>query len=210
MRASLGHPEPYRLQFVEIGNEDNLSNGCATYPQRFLQFFNAIRAAYPQITVITSTADPACLPNPIPAGVWLDFHDYNVPENYVREYTFFDTWDRAHPVMIGEYARWGVKWSDMQGACSEAVYMMGWERNSDLVQMAAFAPTLQNYDPINGQWTVSGPSQHLLCLDSNGVVTIAEPYPFSEQAQRNRKVHFIPCVEDVLHNYRRRCATSHG
>ncbi|KAL2879209.1 hypothetical protein SGCOL_005332 [Colletotrichum sp. CLE4] len=153
LRASLGHPEPYQLNFVEVGNEDNLAGGCESYKQRFVQFFDAIKEAYPQITVLTSTSDRACLPNPIPEGAWLDFHDYNVPENYINAYEFYDDWDRAHPVFIGEYARWGVKWSDMRGACSEAVYMMGWERNADVIKLAAYAPTLQNYDPVNGQWT---------------------------------------------------------
>ncbi|KAK1532045.1 alpha-N-arabinofuranosidase A [Colletotrichum costaricense] len=122
LRASLGYPEPYQLNFVEVGNEDNLAGG-------------------------------SCLPDPIPEGAWLDFHDYNVPENYINAYEFYDDWDRAYPVFIGEYARWGVKWSDMRGACSEAVYMMGWERNADVIKLAAYAPTLQNYDPVNGQWT---------------------------------------------------------
>ncbi|KAK1472733.1 alpha-N-arabinofuranosidase A [Colletotrichum abscissum] len=153
LRASLGHPEPYQLNFVEVGNEDNLAGGCESYKQRFVQFFDAIKEAYPQITVLTSTSDRACLPDPIPEGAWLDFHDYNVPENYINAYDFYDDWDRAHPVFIGEYARWGVKWSDMRGACSEAVYMMGWERNADVIKLAAYAPTLQNYDPVNGQWT---------------------------------------------------------
>ncbi|KAK7439971.1 alpha-N-arabinofuranosidase A [Colletotrichum acutatum] len=153
LRASLGHPEPYQLNFVEVGNEDNLAGGCESYKQRFMQYFNAIKETYPQITVLTSTSDRACLPDPIPEGAWLDFHDYNVPENYIEAYDFYDDWDRAHPVFIGEYARWGVKWFDMRGACSEAVYMMGWERNADVIRLAAYAPTLQNYDPVKGQWT---------------------------------------------------------
>ncbi|KAF9880111.1 alpha-n-arabinofuranosidase a [Colletotrichum karsti] len=153
LRASLGHPEPYPLKFVEIGNEDNLAGGCESYKQRFVQFFDAIKEAYPHLTILTSTSDRNCLPDPIPEGAWLDFHDYNVPENYINAFDFYDDWDRAHPVFIGKYARWGVKWSDMRGACSEAVYMMGWERNADLIKLAAYAPTLQNYDPVNGQWT---------------------------------------------------------
>lgn len=119
-----------------------------------MQFFDAIKEAYPQLTILTSTSDRNCLPDPIPEGAWLDFHDYNVPENYINAFDFYDDWDRAHPVFIGEYARWGVKWSDMRGAFSEAVYMMGWERNADVIKLAAYAPTLQNYDPVNGQWTV--------------------------------------------------------
>ncbi|KAL3292379.1 Arabinosidase A [Colletotrichum asianum] len=153
LRASLGHPEPYQLNFVEIGNEDNLAGGCESYKERFVQFFDAIKEAYPQLTILKSTSDRNCLPDPIPEGAWLDFHDYNVPENYINAFDFYDDWDRAHPVFIGEYARWGVKWSDMRGACSEAVYMMGWERNADVIKLAAYAPTLQNYDPVNGQWT---------------------------------------------------------
>ncbi|KAJ0382255.1 hypothetical protein COL922a_012948 [Colletotrichum nupharicola] len=153
LRASLGHPEPYQLKFVEIGNEDNLAGGCESYKQRFLQFFDAIKEAYPQLTILTSTSDRNCLPDAIPEGAWLDFHDYNVPENYINAFDFYEDWDRAYPVFIGEYARWGVKWSDMRGACSEAVYMMGWERNADVIKLAAYAPTLRNHDPVNGQWT---------------------------------------------------------
>ncbi|KAF7555205.1 hypothetical protein G7Z17_g2392 [Cylindrodendrum hubeiense] len=99
LRASLGHPEPYHLRFVEVGNEDNLADGCASYPQRFTQFFDAIHSAYSDLTIIASTADENCLPNPIPEGAWLDFHDYNVPENYVSQYSLFDDWDRANPIL---------------------------------------------------------------------------------------------------------------
>ncbi|KAH8669770.1 Arabinosidase A [Tricladium varicosporioides] len=156
-RASLGHPTPFDLKFVEIGNEDNLGGvghpGCPSYPERVSRFNKAIKERFPSITVIASTADKSCLPNPIPDGLWLDYHNYNIPENYVLGFTEFDSWDPAHPILIGEYARWGTPYPDMQGACSEAIYMMGWERNPQIVKMAAYAPTLQLVDTSGWQWT---------------------------------------------------------
>ncbi|KAJ3948633.1 uncharacterized protein N0V96_002893 [Colletotrichum fioriniae] len=205
LRASLGHPEPYQLKFVEVGNEDNLAGGCETYKQRFLQFFDAIKEAYPQITVLTSTSDRACLPDPIPEGVWLDFHDYNVPENYINAYDFYDDWDRAHPVFIGEYARWGVKWSDMRGACSEAVYMMGWERNADVIKLAAYAPTLQNYDPVNGQWTLTQ-SSILIRIQIPGKANVKASFtsitagPDDANSVENPTLVSAPAVLEVLGN----------
>jgi alpha-N-arabinofuranosidase len=74
LRSAYGHPKPYPITMLEIGNEDNLSNGCGTYASRFAAFYNAIHAAYPDITIIASTSDTSCLPNPIPSGVWTDIH----------------------------------------------------------------------------------------------------------------------------------------
>src|SRR2546428_444438 len=56
LRASYGRASPYNIPFIEVGNEDNLSGGCATYGSRFTSFYNAIHAVYPSITIIASTS----------------------------------------------------------------------------------------------------------------------------------------------------------
>ena len=150
LRASYGRSEPFNLTIVEIGNEDNLGGGCETYAERFTAFYNAIHKAYPDLTIISSTADQSCLPSKMPEGTWMDYHDYNSPDGLVSQ---FNNLDRAYPYFIGEYAQDGVDWPVMQGSVAEAVFMIGLERNSDLVKMAAYAPLLQLVNST--QWTVS-------------------------------------------------------
>ncbi|KAL2826111.1 glycoside hydrolase superfamily [Aspergillus cavernicola] len=143
LRASYGEENPFPVTMVEIGNEDNLGGGCESYAERFTAFYDAIHAAYPDLQIITSTADPACLPSPVPEGVWLDYHLYAVPDDLVADFGYFDNLDRSYPYFIGEYAQSEATWPTMQGAVGEAVYMIGFERNSDVVKMAAYAPLFQ-------------------------------------------------------------------
>lgn len=138
---------------VEIGNEDNLGGGCASYPERFQRFHDAIKGEYPQLRIIASTSNSTCLPDPLPEGIWTDYHNYNTPENFYDEFNFFDNVDRSFPYFVGEYSRWEIDWPNMQGSVSEAIWMLGMERNSDVVKMAAYAPTLNLVNST--QWTVS-------------------------------------------------------
>ena len=90
LRASYGQTAPYNISYLEIGNEDNLSGGCATYASRFTQFYNAINAAYPSITIIASTTNSNCLPSPLPSGVWTDIHHYEKPAKFISLFNEFD------------------------------------------------------------------------------------------------------------------------
>jgi len=153
LRASYGHPDPYAISHLEIGNEDNLSSGCSTYASRFTAFYNAINAAYPTITLIASTTTSSCLPSPLPSGVWTDIHHYEEPAEFVSLFNEFDNYPRTagYGIFVGEYANIAtntgakVYWSNVQGAISEAVYMIGLERNSDLVKMASYAPMFEHF-----------------------------------------------------------------
>ncbi|KAL4917688.1 glycoside hydrolase superfamily [Aspergillus aurantiobrunneus] len=150
LRASYGREAPFTVTMVEIGNEDNLGGGCASYAERFTAFYDAIHPVYPDIQLIASTAEPDCLPSPVPDGVWLDYHLYAVADDLVADFGYFDNIDRSWPYFIGEYAQSEAEWPTMRGAVGEAVYMIGLERNSDLVKMAAYAPLFQL---VNGtQW----------------------------------------------------------
>lgn len=149
-RASNGRQEPWTITWLEIGNEDDFA--CSTYAERFTAFYDAISSAYPDLQLVASATGFNCLPDPFPENVWIDYHEYNIPENYVANFNQWDNVARTNKYIIGEMARWGVEWSDMQGSVSEAVFMLGLERNSDLIQGAAFAPLLSLVD--DQQWTV--------------------------------------------------------
>lgn len=166
LRAQYGQSDPYTINLIEVGNEDNLSDGCSTYASRFTQIYNAIKQAYPNMTIIASTTDSSCLPNPLPEGVWTDIHYYLPPDQFVAQFNEWDNWSREHPIFVGEYASTTnntggqTYWSDLVGSCGEAVYMIGMERNSDIVKMASFAPVLEHFD--RAQW-----SPDLFGLDSS-------------------------------------------
>lgn len=106
LRASYGQTAPYTITHLEIGNEDNLSGGCATYASRFMQFYDAIHAAYPSITIIASTTDSSCLPSPLPSGVWTDIHHYEEPAEFISLFNEFDNYPRTagYGIFVGEYA----------------------------------------------------------------------------------------------------------
>jgi alpha-N-arabinofuranosidase len=186
LRSSYGHPDPYPITMLEIGNEDNvISDGCATYASRFMQFYDAINAAYPDITVIASTSDTSCLPSTIPSGVWTDIHHYESPSGFISLFNEWDNFPRGNGrgIFVGEYANTATDagattyWSNVQGATSEAVYMIGLERNSDLVKMASYAPMMEHFNLA--EW-----SPDLMGLDSDpgsitGSVSFYVQYLFS-------------------------------
>lgn len=141
-RAKNGHPEPFQLPFIEIGNE----NHSKMYAENYNKFYHSIREAYPDITIIT------CLPIHEQL-TWIDDYDicdphfYNAPNFYYDNTDYFDKIPRdgKHKVYVGEYAcNMGVGTGNMDGALSEGAFMMGFERNSDLVIMSSYAPLLEN------------------------------------------------------------------
>ncbi|CAL5869478.1 uncharacterized protein PFLUO_LOCUS3707 [Penicillium psychrofluorescens] len=162
MRVENGRQEPWKIDYVEIGNEDDLTGGCETYPDRFTQIYNAIHDKYPHMTLIASNGNYSCLPNPVPEKVILDLHYYRNPDDFVAMFNLWDNQPRNQSVMIGEYgcrnvsSALGSYWSYMQGSCSEAVFMIGMERNSDVVQMAAYAPMLEHFGFISWSPTMYG------------------------------------------------------
>ncbi|KAG9560142.1 glycoside hydrolase, partial [Aureobasidium melanogenum] len=200
LRASLGYPQPFQINYVEIGNEDNLGGGNSSYSAyRLPMFTSAIKAAYPDITIIASTTTV----DPIPDHISLDYHEYSRPDNFVHEFSLFDHYNRSHPILIGEYAviegnnasMAAVDWSSnrerlafpsWEGSVAEAVFLLGAERNSDMIIGASYAPTLQNLNSY--QWTpdmisftadptkdVLSTSWHMIQLMANHIVTETLP-----------------------------------
>lgn len=196
LRASYGQEEPFTVDIIEIGNEDNLSKGCSSYASRFTQIYNAIHAAYPDITIIASTTDKNCLPATLPSGVWTDIHYYLEPHQFVSLFNEWDNWSRDRPIFVGEYASTvgndgsTTYWSNQVGSCSEAVYMIGLERNSDIVKMASFAPLLEHFDLA--EW-----SPDLFGLDSSsGSLTGSTSYYVQQLFAANLGTTIKPVTSD--------------
>jgi alpha-L-arabinofuranosidase len=140
LRAKNGHPEPFNLRIVEIGNE----NGGPDYAERWPLLANAIKAKYPDITLIANYWARGYPKEPMPEII--DEHYYETPEGFMRRATHYDRYDRKGPkVFVGEYAatkRAGR--GNLRAAIGEAAFMTGLERNSDVVTMAAYAPLFTN------------------------------------------------------------------
>ncbi|KAI3613233.1 alpha-l-arabinofuranosidase a [Moniliophthora roreri] len=175
LRAQLGHPEPFKLQYVEIGNEDFVNP--TTYQYRWRAFYNPIHAAFPQLTLIhTDNVGTTYSPKP-PAR---DHHVYQSPSWFAKNTFFYDDLARdGTKYFEGEYAVISTVDSDIwnnrlpypviQGAVSEAAYMTGIERNSDIVFAACYAPLLNH---VSGtQW-----SPNLVAYDAMNVVKSASYY----------------------------------
>jgi len=140
LRAKNGHPAPFNLRILEIGNE----NGGPDYAARWPLFVKAIKAKHPEITLIANLWFNKYPKDPMPEMV--DEHYYDAPEGLMRRATLYDGYDRKGPkIFVGEYAvtkRAGL--GNLRGAIGEAAFMTGLERNSDIVMMAAYAPLFTN------------------------------------------------------------------
>jgi alpha-L-arabinofuranosidase len=141
-RAQAGHPAPFGLKYVEIGNE----NGGPDYAARWPLLVNAIRARYPEIQCIMTT-DLRSRPYPkTPTPDIIDEHYYESPESFMRRANQYDSYDRhGAKIFIGEYAvTQNAGEGNLRAAIGEAAFMTGMERNSDIVKMASYAPLFVN------------------------------------------------------------------
>lgn len=145
LRAKAGHPAPFNLKYVEVGNE----NGGPLYHQRYEVFHDAIKARYPDVKLV------ACLWHGVPKGRPLDIideHYYVTPDKFIAMANQYDSYDRKGPrIYVGEYAVTKPNpTGTLRGAVGEAAYMTGMERNSDVVVMASYAPLFSN--PTWDRW----------------------------------------------------------
>ena len=139
MRAAAGHPAPFNLKYMEIGNENGGFNG---YVEHWNLFYKAIRAKYPDMKFVADGWDKF---GDLQPDI-VDDHYYDTPEWFMRHANQYDKTDRNGPkVFVGEYAvtkNCGL--GNLRGAIGEAAFMTGLERNSDEVVMASYAPLLVN------------------------------------------------------------------
>lgn len=153
-RAANGHPAPFPLRYIEVGNENAIQ---LQYPERYKMFAEVIRAKYPQIELIGNvdhTTDHPQWFTGLPVD-YVDEHYYRIPTWFMQHATHYDNYDRNGPqVYTGEYA---VALTPLSGdgnlisALGEAAFMTGMERNSDVVKMSSYAPLLVNEN--DRKWT---------------------------------------------------------
>jgi alpha-L-arabinofuranosidase len=153
-RARNGHPAPFPLRYIEIGNE---ASG-PQYAVNYRLFYDAIHARYPDLIVISNQRKIAA-----PVQM-VDDHKYGSPESFFSGVSRYDSADRSGPpVYVGEYgSNREVGEGNLMAALSEAAYLIGLERNSDFVRMASYAPLLFNVNDI--AWPVN-----LIGFDSSRV-----------------------------------------
>ncbi|QKJ30338.1 alpha-L-arabinofuranosidase [Mucilaginibacter mali] len=159
LRAAMGHPKPFNLKMMGVGNEQ----WDAQYVERYKLFAKVLKAKYPNIKLVTSSG-------PSPDGDkfdylhaeltkekadFLDEHYYQAPEWFLKNAQRYDNYDRSGPkIFAGEYAAHikDTKNNDAEykntwiSALAEAAFMTGLERNADVVQMASYAPLLAHVD----------------------------------------------------------------
>jgi alpha-L-arabinofuranosidase len=141
MRAADGHPQPFDLLGVEVGNEDFFDSSGSYNAYRYPMFYDAIKAAFPGMAVVATTPVTA---RPMDM---LDEHFYNNdPRYFASNAHLFDGASRSGPkVIVGEYATTaGQPTGTVGDALGEAAFLTGLERNADLVVGSSYAPLLVN------------------------------------------------------------------
>ncbi|WP_319591799.1 alpha-L-arabinofuranosidase C-terminal domain-containing protein [uncultured Draconibacterium sp.] len=149
IRAEAGHPEPFNLKYIGIGNEDLITD---VFEDRFTMIYDAVRAKYPEITVI-GTVGPFYTGTDYVEG-WelatklevpmVDEHYYQPPGWFIHNQDYYDRYDRSKSkVYLGEYAaHLPGRPNNIETALSEALYLTAVERNADVVTMTSYAPLL--------------------------------------------------------------------
>jgi alpha-N-arabinofuranosidase len=198
LRAEMGHPEPFNLKYLGIGNEQ----WGEQYVERYKIIATAVRKAYPEIRLITGSG-------PFRAGELFDYlwgeikhmdtdlvdeHYYSPPEWFLKNANRYDSYDRKGPkVFAGEFAAHGKENDDptsrntWYSAMCEAAYMTGLERNADVVYMASYAPLFANVEAW--QWRPD-----LIWFDN--LQAMGTPnYYVQKMYSTNRGAHVVPILE---------------
>jgi alpha-L-arabinofuranosidase len=146
-RAGDGHPAAFKIEYVEIGNEDWFDES-RSYDARYAQFADAIKARYPKLKLIATMPIRSRTPDVY------DEHFYLSPANMERDVHHYDNRSRSGPkVFVGEWAaQEGTPTPNMNSALGDASWLIGLERNADLVVMQCYAPLLVNVNPGASQW----------------------------------------------------------
>jgi alpha-N-arabinofuranosidase len=157
-RALDGHPAPFKLHYIEVGNEDGFDLS-GSYDKRFAQFFDALRAKYPDLKVISTVGGKDWLGQRVPFSSRVpdafDEHYYRSAFDMESDATHYDNYDRKGPkIFVGEWAtREGSPTPNFNAALGDAAWMTGMERNSDVVVMSCYAPLFVNVNPGGMEWS---------------------------------------------------------
>ncbi len=145
LRANAGHPEPFNLKLVEIGNE----NATKEYEERYRLIHPVVKAKFPDVTYIADYAIPGATFDLV------DDHFYNSPQWFLSQFGHYDRRDRSRaPVYVGEIAvtsnEGGRDKGNLIAALAEGVFLLGCERNADVVRMVSYAPLLAHVSGRSG------------------------------------------------------------
>ena len=158
-RAADGHPAPFPLHYVELGNEDNLGSAPRTYEGRFAQFFDAIKAKYPKLQVIATARVTGRAADVVDSHLYVSAGELAM-EGHYHDY---DNRTRTGPkVFEGEWATQTAPRAAtprMADALGDAAFLIGLERNSDLVIMESYAPLFVNVSDVRGGRAAGGSMQ---------------------------------------------------
>lgn len=198
VRSDMGHPEPFNMKFIGVGNEQ----WGPDYIERYKVFEKAIKAKYPQITIVSGSG-------PFPDGEQFDYgwkelkklnaqivdeHYYNSPTWFKENVTRYDKYDRKGPkVFAGEYAAQSVAIASPDNknnwdcALAEAAFMTGLERNADVVHLSSYAPLFAHVD--GWQWTPD-------LIWVNNLETYATPNYYVQQLYGNNAGTDLIAVTD--------------
>ncbi len=188
-RAKDGHPKPFVVNYIEVGNEDGFDRS-GSYDGRFAQFYDAIKAKYPNLKIIATARVTSRTPDVN------DDHYYRTAVAMERDAGHYDGYDRNGPkIFVGEWASTeGRPTPTYHAALGDAAWLTGLEHNSDLVVMESYAPLLVNVNPGASQWgtnligydamnSFGSPSYYVQSMFANYTgsqevpVTITQPAP---------------------------------
>lgn len=189
VRAEMGHPEPFNMWLLGIGNEQWVTDSNLWFA-RYDAFEKFIHEKYPDIDLICSSGPKVEDESYEKAWSWIrrsvrqnpgfafavDEHNYNTKEWFFENTGFYDGYDRGVPVYLGEYAvkayetENGRQYNNMISALAEAAFMCGAERNGDVVRMASYAPLFSKKQPFS-HW-----APNMIWFDSERIVKTPNYY----------------------------------
>ncbi len=200
-RAADGHPAPFKLTYVEIGNEDWFDN-TGSYDGRFAQFYDAIKAKYPQLQCISTVGNEQPAEKRVHSRTpdVVDEHYYRSTADFEQQAPGrFEAYDRKGPkIFVGEWAAYEdiVPWDKrsqslppvptFKATLGDAAWMTAMERNADIIVMQCYAPMLVNVNPGARQWrpnligydamtTFGSPSYYAIAMFNNNRGDVVVP-----------------------------------
>lgn len=198
-RAEAGHPQPFHLKYIGIGNEDLISD---VFEARFTQIYNVVKAKHPEVTIV-GTVGPFSEGTDYVEG-WdiakklqvpmVDEHYYQPPGWFINNQDYYDRYDRSQSkVYLGEYAaHLPGRPNNLETALAEALYLTALERNGDVVSMASYAPLLAKDG--HTQWTPD------LIYFNNTTVKPTVGYEVQKLYGNNAGTKYLPAVTRLSNN----------
>ena len=178
LRAQNGHPEPFDLKYMEIGNEQEFMLNRDDYMKRYMQFYTAIKTRWPELHLV---ADSYFFDNVTEPVELKDEHYYDTPDFFISQYGRYDNQSKSSThIYVGEYAvtRDCGWWGNMNAAIGEAVFMQGCENNSEAVTMMSYAPIFTHEENcawrpdmirFNSSMSYGTPSYYVQRMFSNNI-----------------------------------------